>query len=264
VKLTVLGCGGSGGVPVAGREAGGSWGQAKPDNPKNRRSRVSVLVEGEGASPGTRAQILIDTSPDLRQQILANDITTLDAVLFTHAHADHCHGLDELRGLVYSRRQPIDAYMDEQTKTALTARFAYAFASSRDPDNLYPPLLVDHVIRAPFRIGGIRVTPFVQQHGKETTLGFRCGDIAYSTDASGLDEQAFAALAGVKIWVVDCLRDEPHPTHAHFAQALEWIERVKPERAVLTHMNERLDYDDLFSRCPPGVEPGYDGLTIEV
>ncbi len=264
MKLTVLGCGGSGGVPVAGRERGGSWGLANPDNPKNRRSRVSVLIEGEGAELEQRARILIDTSPDLRQQILANDITALDAVLFTHAHADHSHGLDELRGLVYARRRPLDAYMDAETRAILTTRFGYAFASSQTADNLYPPLLADHTIEGPFMVGSIPVSAFVQQHGPDTTLGFRCGDIAYSTDASGLDERAFAALEGVRLWVVDCLRDEPHPTHAHVAQALEWIARVRPERAVLTHMNEKLDYDELLARCPPGVEPAYDGLTIEL
>ncbi len=264
MKLTVLGCGGSGGVPVAGREAGGTWGVAKPDNPKNRRSRVSVLIEGAGEEPGTTARILIDTSPDLRQQILDNDITALDAVLYTHAHADHSHGLDELRGIVYSRRKPIDAYMDAQTRAALTTRFAYAFCSSRTADNLYPALLDDHVIDGDFRVGNIPVTAFTQQHGADPSLGFRCGDIAYSTDASALDEQAFAALDGVKLWVVDCLRDDPHPTHSHVAQTLEWIARVKPQRAILTHMNEKLDYDELLSRCPPGVEPGYDGLTVEI
>lgn len=264
MKLTILGCGGSGGVPVAGREVGGSWGQADPANPKNRRLRVSVLIEGDARADGGRDRILIDTSPDLRQQILANDITALDAVLFTHAHADHCHGLDELRGIVYAQRQPIPAYMDAATRAALTTRFAYAFTSSREPDNLYPALLDDGLVEGSLQIGTIPVTAFHQQHGKDTSLGFRCGDIAYSTDAKGLDEQAFAALAGVKVWVVDCLRDDPHPTHSHVAQTLEWIDRVKPERAILTHMNERLDYDELLGRCPPGVEPGYDGLTIEI
>jgi len=264
MKITVLGCGGSGGVPVAGREAAKGWGLADPANPKNRRLRVSVLIEGEADADGHRNRILIDTSPDLRQQMLDNAITALDAVLFTHAHADHCHGLDELRGLVYARREPLDAFMDAQTREALTTRFGYAFVSSRDPDTLYPPLLNDRVIDGPFQVGSIPVTPFRQQHGEETTLGVRCGDIAYSTDASALDEAAFAALAGVKVWVVDCLRDDPHPTHSHVAQTLEWIARVKPERAVLTHMNERLDYEELLHRCPPGVEPGYDGLVINV
>ncbi|MEQ8357238.1 MAG: MBL fold metallo-hydrolase [Kiloniellaceae bacterium] len=257
MKLTVLGCGGSGGVPLAGREAGGTWGAADPANPKNRRSRVSVLIE----EAGTR--ILIDTSPDLRQQILDNDITALDAVLFTHAHADHTHGLDELRGLVYGRGAPLDAYMDARTRDLLTTRFDYAFDSSRTPQNLYPPLMTDRVIDGPFEIDGIPVRSFVQNHGPDISLGFRLGDFAYSTDASALDENAFAVLEGVKLWVVDCLRDDPHPTHSHTAQTLEWIARVKPGRAILTHMNEKLDYDELLSRCPPGVEPGYDGLVVE-
>ncbi len=264
MKLTVLGCGGSGGVPLAGRQPGGTWGKADLNNPKNRRSRVSVLIEGEAGGEGDPARLLIDTSPDLRQQILANDITALDAVLYTHAHADHCHGLDELRSLVYGRGGPIDAYMDAVTRDQLTTRFAYAFASSRDQESLYQPLMNDRVIEGPFSVGDIAVRPFVQQHGPETSLGFRCGDIAYSTDASALDDAAFEVLDGVKLWVVDCLRDAPHPTHAHTDQALEWIARVKPERAILTHLNEQLDYDELLSRCPPGVEPGYDGLVVEV
>ena len=264
MKLTVLGCGGSGGVPLAGRQPGGTWGKAAPNNPKNRRSRVSVLIEGEAGGEGDPARLLIDTSPDLRQQILANDVTALDAVLYTHAHADHCHGLDELRSLVYGRGGPIDAYMDAVTRDQLTTRFAYAFASSRDPESLYQPLMNDRVIEGPFSVGDIAVRPFVQQHGPETSLGFRCGDIAYSTDASALDDAAFEVLDGVKLWVVDCLRDAPHPTHAHTDQALAWIARVKPERAILTHLNEQLDYDELLSRCPPGVEPGYDGLVVEV
>jgi phosphoribosyl 1,2-cyclic phosphate phosphodiesterase len=264
MKLTVLGCGGSGGVPLAGREPGGTWGKADPNNPKNRRSRVSVMIEGGGGAGDAPTRLLIDTSPDLRQQLLANDITALDAVLYTHAHADHCHGLDELRGLVYRRGAPLDAYMDAGTHELLTTRFHYAFASSRNDTNLYPALMNDHVIGGPFEVGGIPIRTFVQQHGPDVTLGYRCGDIAYSTDASALGEDAFAVLEGVKLWVVDCLRDAPHPTHAHTDQALEWIARVKPERAILTHMNEQLDYDELLSRCPPGVEPGYDGLVVEV
>jgi phosphoribosyl 1,2-cyclic phosphate phosphodiesterase len=268
MKLTMLGCGGSGGVPLAGRDPGGYWGNADPANPKNRRTRVSVLIEGPGtseaASGGDTTRILVDTSPDLRQQILANDVTALDAVLFTHAHADHTHGIDELRGIVYGRGRPIDAYMDARTHALLTTRFDYAFVSSRSASNLYPALLNDHVIAGTFSIGGLPVQSFEQQHGPDVSLGYRIGDVAYSTDASALDDNAFAILHGVKLWVVDCLRDEPHPTHSHTAQTLEWIARVKPERAILTHMNEKLDYEDLRRRCPPGVEPGYDGLVVEV
>ena len=264
MKLTVLGCGGSGGVPLAGRDPGGYWGNADPNNPKNRRSRVSVLVEAGGGQGSKPTRMLIDTSPDLRQQILDNGIHDLDAVLFTHAHADHCHGLDELRGIVYGRGAPIDAYMDARTHALLTTRFDYAFASSRGPSNLYPALMTDHVVAGTFSIGAIAVQSFEQQHGPDFSIGYRIGDVAYSTDAKSLDENAFTILQGVKLWVVDCLRDDPHPTHSHTAQTLEWIARVKPERAILTHMNERLDYDDLLARCPPGVEPGYDGLVVEI
>jgi len=264
MKLTVLGCGGSGGVPLAGRDPGGYWGRADPANPKNRRKRVSVLIETVRTAGGTPLRILVDTSPDLRQQILDNDITALDAVLFTHAHADHSHGLDELRGIVYGRGAPLDAYMDARTHALLTTRFDYAFASSRTERNLYPALMKDHVIAGTFSIGGLPVQTFEQAHGPDYSYGFRIGGVAYSTDVSALDDNAFAILHGVKVWVVDCLRDTPHPTHSHTAQTLEWIARVKPERAILTHMNEQLDYDDLKSRCPPGVEPGYDGLVVEV
>ncbi|WP_340119013.1 MBL fold metallo-hydrolase [Pelagibius sp. 7325] len=264
MKLTVLGCGGSGGVPLAGRDPGGYWGNADPANPKNRRSRVSVLIEAPNPAGGKPVRILIDTAPDLRQQILDNGIHDIDAVLYTHAHADHAHGLDELRGIVYGRGAPIDAYMDARTHALLTTRFDYAFASSRTASNLYPALMTDHVVAGTFSVAGIPVQSFVQEHGPDTSIGYRIGDIAYSTDASALDDNAFAILAGVKLWVVDCLRDDPHPTHSHTAQTLEWIARVKPQHAILTHMNERLDYEELKGRCPPGVEPGYDGLVVEV
>ncbi len=264
MKLTLLGCGGSGGVPLAGRDPGGYWGNADPNNPKNRRSRVSVLVETDGGAGQKPVRFLIDTSPDLRQQILDNGIHDIDAVLYTHAHADHSHGLDELRGIVYGRGGPIDAYMDARTHALLTTRFDYAFVSSRSETNLYPALMNDHVVAGTFSVAGIPVQSFEQAHGPDFSIGYRIGDIAYSTDVSALDDNAFAILQGVKLWVVDCLRDDPHPTHSHTEQTLEWIARVKPQRAILTHMNERLDYDELLARCPPGVEPGYDGLVVEV
>ncbi len=259
MKVTVLGCGGSGGVPLAGREPGGYWGACDPTNPKNRRRRVSILVEeGETA-------VLIDTSPDLRAQILDTGITRLDAVLYTHAHGDHCHGLDDLRWLAYHMGAPIDAYMDAETRTRLLERFGYAFASSADSTSFYKPIMIDRVIEGPFKIGSLEVRPFVQGHGPhETTLGYRLGPVAYSTDVVALDEAAFATLDGVDLWIVDCLRDEPHPTHAHTALTLSWIERVKPRRAVLTHMNHQVDYETLATRCPPGVEPGYDGMVLEL
>lgn len=258
LRVTMLGCGGSGGVPYADGTPGGNWGKCDPDNPRNRRRRVSILVEREGTA------LLVDTSPDLRRQILDAGIGHLDAVLYTHAHADHCHGIDELRGLVYARGAPIDAYMDATTRADLTARFGYAFASHRPPDSPYRPLLNDRLIEGPFRAGAIDVVPFTQGHAGETTVGYRFGPLAYSTDAKTLDDAAFAALAGVKVWIVDCLREKPHPTHAHVALALEWIARLKPERAILTHMNHQSDYEALRALCPPGVEPAYDGMVIEV
>ncbi len=258
MKVTILGCGGSGGVPLANGTPGGDWGACNPDNPRNRRRRVSVLVEeGDYAA-------LIDTSPDLRPQILDNGITRIDAVLYTHAHGDHCHGIDELRNIRYRQGVPIPAYMDAETHDLLTRRFAYALASSANPKSIYRPLLEDHIVNGPFELGPWRVIPFVQNHGPEESLGFRIGDFAYSTDVKDLDEHAFSLLEGVKLWVVDCLRDEPHPTHSHTEQSLQWIKRVKPDHAVLTHLNHQIDYDDLKARCPHGVEPGYDGLVLQV
>lgn len=258
MKVTILGCGGSGGVPFVDGTPGGNWGVCDPANPRNRRRRVSILVESCDTT------ILVDASPDVRAQLLDARVRRLDAVVFTHAHADHCHGLDELRGLMHTRGAPIDAYMDAQTQNALTARFAYAFASSYDPNSLYRPVFQDCALNEPTRIGPIEVVPFIQGHGPETTLGLRFGPVAYSTDAVALDESAFAALAGVQVWIVDCLRVKPHPTHSHLEQTLEWIKSVKPARAILTHMNHQIDYEDLRRRCPAGVEPAYDGLVLDI
>lgn len=258
MKVTILGCGGSSGIPFADGTPGGNWGDCDPSNPKNRRRRVSILLEQADSI------ILVDTTPDLRHQLLDAVVGHVDAVLFTHAHADHCHGLDDLRGMTFKKGGPIDAYMDQATQKSLTRRFDYAFTSSCDPENLYRPLFTDHVITNRQRIGDFDVEAFVQEHGDGESLGFRFGPVAYSTDVSALSEDAFNALAGVKLWIVDCLRERPHPTHSHIAQTFEWIARVKPERAILTHMNHNVDYDALKAICPSGVEPGYDGLVIEV
>ncbi len=258
MKVTILGCGGSSGIPIADGTPDGNWGVCDPSNPKNRRRRVSILVESSDTT------VLVDASPDLRAQLLDARVRRVDAVLFTHAHADHCHGLDELRGMTHARSGPIDAYMDDRTRQALTSRFAYAFASSRDSDNLYGPIFQDHVLNGPVEIGDVQAIPFTQGHGPETTQGFRLGPIAYSTDAVSLDDAAFETLQGVEVWIVDCLRDAPHPTHSHVEQTLQWIARVKPARAILTHMNHQIDYEDLRQRCPAGVEPAYDGMVIDV
>ncbi len=259
MRVTVLGCGGSGGVPLAGATPGGEWGACDPGNPKNRRRRVSLLVETQGK------RLLIDCSPDLRQQLLDNAVTSLDAVLFTHPHADHCHGLDELRALSHAQQHSIPAYLERQTHEALTERFDYAFVSSHRQNRLYPALMADHAIAyGRFEAVGIEMTAFRQDHGNVESTGFRIGPMAYSTDVKALGEKAFAALQGVELWVVDCLRYDPHPTHSHFEQTLEWIARVKPRRAILTHMNQAMDYETLLARCPAGVEPGYDGMIIDL
>jgi phosphoribosyl 1,2-cyclic phosphate phosphodiesterase len=259
MKVMVLGCGGSGGVPIADGTPGGNWGDCDPANPRNLRRRVSILVEQGGNTA------LVDTSPDLRVQLLDARVRDLDAVIFTHAHADHAHGIDELRSLVRRHGGPIEAFMDAQTCADLGTRFPYIFASTHDPNSLYPPQLRDRVIQAgtPFRAGAIEVLAFVQGHGPETSLGLRFGPLAYSTDVTSLDRAAFAALDGVDTWIVDCLREAPHPTHAHLDLALEWIAKVKPRRAILTHMNHQADYETIRAKCPAGVEPAYDGMSVE-
>ncbi len=259
MKATILGCGPSGGVPLLGRK-GGDWGQCDPANPRNRRRRVSILVEAEGAT------LLVDTSPDMREQLLEAGVAGLDAILFTHAHADHAHGIDEVRALNRAMGKPMPIHASGGTLAELRRRFPYIFATP-DPAAevaFYKPALEPHEIQGPFEAAGVAVAPFLQDHGFSKTLGFRFGRLAYSTDLVGLDEAAFAALAGVEVWIVDCYRRTPHPTHSHLAQTLEWIARVKPRRAVLTHMDAELDYEALRRELPPGVEPAYDGMAVEV
>lgn len=252
MKITVLGCGTSGGVPMIGNH----WGDCDPNEPKNRRRRVSVLVEAGDTA------ILIDTSPDLREQALDAGINRLDGVLYTHDHADHTHGIDDLRMLAYRQDGWVDVYGDAATLSTLNRRFDYIFEGKSG----YPAICREHKI-APgeaFSVAGVEIFPFVQGHGSVTSLGFRIGDFAYSTDLNALDDAAFAALEGVELWVVDALRYKPHPTHAHLEQTLAWIERLRPSRAVLTHMTWDMDYATLKAALPAGVEPGYDGMVIEV
>jgi phosphoribosyl 1,2-cyclic phosphate phosphodiesterase len=250
VRVTVLGCGTSGGVPVIGNY----WGACDPDNPKNRRSRVSVAIEEADK------RLIIDTSPDLRQQCLANDIDHVDGVLYTHDHADHTHGIDDLRIMAMRSRARVPIYADTGTLATLKRRFDYIFSSQEG----YPAICDGHEITGEFEVDGLKVIPFEQDHGNNKTLGFRIGDFAYSTDVVSLNEAAFEALDGVKVWIVTALRMEPHPTHAHLAKSLEWIERVKPEKAYLTHMTWEMDYATLMEQLPEGVEPAYDGLIIDI
>ncbi len=257
MKVTVLGCGGSGGVPLLGPD----WGACNPDNPKNRRRRVSVLVQTAGTN------VVLDTSPDFRVQMLDAGVSRLDAILYTHDHADHTQGIDDVRFLkpgVKGARVP--AYGTAETLRTLTARFDYIFnQGTSGSGHLYKPFLEAREVTGPFEFRGIPVTPFEQAHGfGSVTTGYRVGKMAYSTDAVELPEAAFEILAGIDLWIVDCLRFEPHPTHAHFDRALDWIARVKPRHAILTHMNHMVDYDVIKARCPAGIEPAYDGLAIEL
>ncbi len=256
MRVTVLGCGPSWGVP----RIGGDWGECDPANPKNRRRRASVLVE-EGA-----ASILIDTPPDLREQLLDAEVKKIDAVLFTHIHADHSHGIDDLRSVNKMTGKPLPVYASPETVDELRARFGYIFTPI-NPDvtvAFYKPSVEPHAVVGPFSAAGLDIVSFEQDHGFSKTLGFRIGRFAYSTDVRTLDDAAFALLAGIDVWIVDCLRRRPHPTHSHLAQTLDWIARVKPRRAILTHMEECFDYETLRRELPAGVEPGYDGLVVEV
>mgnify|MGYP001476110060 CR=1 FL=1 len=259
--LTILGCGSSGGVP---RVAVG-WGACNPDNPRNRRRRCSVLVERGGAAGTT--SVLVDTSPDLREQLLSAGVTRLDAVLITHEHADHTHGIDDLRPLVIAMRRRIPTYADRVTCELLMSRFGYCFETP--PGSGYPPILeakrlqdgVPVVIGGPG--GGIEALPFRMVHGDIDALGFRFGDIAYAPDVSMMPEATVERLHGLDVLILDALRHTPHPTHFSVSEALDFIERVRPKRAILTNLHTDLDYDALRRTLPSHVEPAYDGLRIE-
>ena len=262
LTFTILGCGSSGGVP---RPALG-WGACNPANPKNRRRRTSLLVEQRNAAGITR--VLVDTSPDLREQLLEAEIDWLDAVLFTHEHADHTHGIDDLRGLFLHRRKRVPVYLDERTSQMMLTRFRYCFASP--PGSEYPPIVREQRI-APLQPvtvegegGPITALPILQEHGDIPSLGFRFGALAYSCDLSGLPPESLPALAGLEVWIVDALRYTPHPSHFSVEETLAWIDRLKPRRAILTNLHSDLDYDELRSRLPAHVEPAFDGLRISL
>lgn len=260
LTFTILGCGSSMGVP---RPALG-WGACDPNNPKNRRRRTSLLVERHGSGGCTR--VLVDTSPDLREQLIEAQVDRLDGVLITHEHADHTHGIDDLRPLFVRHRRRVDVYADERTSRTLRTRFGYCF--EKPPGSEYPPILTEHRLTAgkPVTIEGeggpIAALPIHQEHGDIASLGFRFGDLAYSCDLSGMPPQSAAALSGLEVWVVDALRYNPHPSHFSVEDTLSWIERLKPKRAILTNMHSDLDYETLRAKLPPHVEPAYDGMQV--
>ena len=260
-RLTILGCGSSGGVPRLGM----NWGSCDPENPKNRRLRCSVMVERRGA--GGRTAVLIDTAPDLREQLLATRATALDGVLFTHDHADHTHGIDDLRGIAFAMKRRIDVYFDAATGKSLTERFAYCF---KTPDgSAYAPILNGNILtpKQPVAIAGpggtITATPIPQIHGDIESLAFRISNLAYSPDVSAIPDDSLALFEGLDVWVIDALRHQPHPSHLSVKQALAYVERLKPKRAILTHMTSELDYDTMKRDLPAGVEPAYDGMMID-
>jgi phosphoribosyl 1,2-cyclic phosphate phosphodiesterase len=261
LSLTILGCGSSAGVP---RVAQG-WGACDPNNPRNRRRRCSVLVAREG--PKGRTQTLVDTSPDLREQLIDANVASLDVVLISHEHADHTHGMDDLRPIYMAMRRRLDIYVDATTSAALRRKFGYIFATP--PGSSYPPMAAERRICAGEPIvvegagGSIEAIPFDLEHGDIGTLGFRFGGLAYTPDLNGVPEASRRWLEGLDVWVVDALRYAPHPSHWSLGETLAWIEKMRPRRAVLTNLHIDLDYETLRKRLPSGVEPAYDGMRIE-
>lgn len=272
LRVTILGSGSSGGVPrFGGADGAGDWGACDPNEPKNRRTRCSILVQRAhpefGFAHDKTTSVLVDTSPDMRAQLLAAKCSRLDAVLFTHDHADQCHGIDDLRVFALQMRRRIPVYIDLETAGGLVERFRYCF--NQAPGSLYPAIL-DRIdmpeCGETFEIDGpggpIPVTAFLQYHGNVNSLGFRFGDIAYSSDVVGLPKESFDAIAGVDAWIVDALQRRPHKTHAHLDLTLEWLARVKPRRGVLTNLHVDMDYAALKGSLHPDIEPAYDGMTI--
>ncbi len=258
LRFTILGCGSSGGVPRIGND----WGDCDPSNPKNRRRRCSLLVERIG-DKGTTT-VLIDTSPDMREQLIDARAARLDAVVFTHSHADHTHGIDDLRQVVFLTGRRLAVWADGPTQEALLARFGYAFV--QPAGSPYPPILDLNTIDGPVEVTGaggtVRLEPFRADHGSMDALGFRIGDLAYLPDAVAIPPESWPLLADLDCWVVDALRRRPHPTHAHLEMTLGWIAQAKPARAVLTNMHVDLDHAALEAELPPHIRPAHDGMVI--
>ncbi len=264
LTFRILGCGSSPGVP----RIGGDWGVCNPLDPRNRRRRASMLVTRRDAATGATTRVLIDTGPDMREQMLDAGIDWVDGVVYTHPHADHIHGIDDLRSFVINRHRLVDIYADDSTYARLLQAFDYCFITP--PGSSYPPILRRHMIEAgrAFTIDGpggpIELLPFTQVHGEIQSLGFRIGDVAYSSDVSALDDRATPYLSGLKVWILDALRYKPHPSHFSVEEAVSWIDRMQPSRAILTHMHIDLDYAELAAKLRAGIEPAFDGLEFTV
>jgi phosphoribosyl 1,2-cyclic phosphate phosphodiesterase len=264
IIATVLGCGSSGGVP----RIGNMWGVCDPKNPKNRRRRCSLLIEGftEGAASPTR--IVIDTGCDLREQLLDANVDRLEAVLYTHEHADHTHGIDDLRVLALNNRKRVDVYFSAEAAARIVPSFAYCFTAP--PGSGYPPILNQHLIASgePLTVdgpgGSITVLPFRQDHGDIFSLGFRVGGFAYSCDLSGIPAESIATVSDLDVWIVDALRPAPHPSHLSLSESLALIAERKPKQAVLTNLHIDLDYAETEAITPANVTPAFDGMRVDV
>ena len=262
MRVILLGTGGSAGVPlIGGVDGSGDWGACDPAEPRNRRTRASIVVEGD-----TGGRLLVDTSPDMRTQLLDCRVPRIDAVLYTHPHADHITGLDDVRILNRIAERPLDAFATRTTLDELLRRFGYAFRPWQPP-GFFRPVLVPREV-APgdsFEAAGMQIGLFEQDHGFSHSLGLRIGRFGYSTDVVELDEMALAALDGIDTWVVGCfLREGPHKTHADLRQVLEWRDRLRPRRTVLTHMGTDMDWAWMTANLPAAVEPGHDGMTLHL
>jgi phosphoribosyl 1,2-cyclic phosphate phosphodiesterase len=255
MKIRILGCGSSAGVPRIGNE----WGACNPQNPKNNRTRCSILVQHKGAN------ILIDTSPDLRQQVLLAGIHSVNAVLYTHAHADQCHGIDDLRMFTYLMNEQVSLYADKSTADKLERSFSYIF--KQKPNSVYPAIATMTVFEKPFTIkspeGEIFIEPFECHHGRIIAKGFKIDNFAYSPDVNEISNITLDSLKNnIDCWVVDALRYEPHPTHAHLERSLQWLDYVKVKQGILTNLHIDMDYDFLKAELPSHVQPAFDGMEI--
>ena len=264
--FTILGCGSSGGVP----RLGGNWGDCDPKNIKNQRSRCSLLVELKDHKGVTT--VLIDTSPDMRSQLLKADVGRLDGVIYTHEHADHVHGIDDLRMIFFNMRKRLNVWANSKTQDALIQKFGYTFIQAEGSP--YPPILEMSTIKGEFSITGpggeIIFNPFEVQHGTITSLGLRINDVAYIPDISEMNEVAWSEISKTNIWILDALRRTPHQSHTHLSQSLEWIKKSGVGKGILTNMHVDMDYETLKNELPTNVEPAYDGMkftsthTIEI
>ena len=259
ITFQILGCGSSGGVP----RLGGVWGACDPSNPKNDRQRCSLLITRQNENGKT--SVLIDTTPDMRRQLLNAKVDNLDAVLYTHDHADHVHGLDDLRMLVLRNRKRLQVWADKQVQKSLNERFGYAFIQPQGSP--YPPILDMNDLMGDLSITGdggtIDIVPFYVKHGGINALGFRINNFAYLPVVSEIPEKSWKLLDNLDCWVVDALRYTPHPSHSHLSQTLEWIDRANPKRAIITNMHIDLDYETVCKETPERVTAAYDGMQIQ-